>query len=191
MKGSIGVVLPSSFSYLHCVHLSHSINPSPLADDTSFSLLLSPALFFPFFPHTNPLLTLTTLPQTWWHLQPAWEPVSWNSYRWKWNESKSKRKGQRGASECMQIQCDTHTHTHLALTEVYKSLGVNTELNQTLHCSVFIPPSAAKEEPIPSKLLFSISITKSHFVPIHPKTHLHFRTNSSPSLLAITTHQMW
>lgn len=88
----------------------------------------------------------------------------------------------------MQIQCDTHTH--LALTEVYKSLGVNTELNQTLHCSVFIPPSAAKEELIPSKLLFSISITKSHFVPVRPKTHLHFRTNSSPSLLAITAHQM-
>lgn len=188
---------PSSFSYLHCVHLSHSIKPSSLADNTSFYLLLSPALFFPFFPHTSPLLTPANSPRPCLNLltPPAclglsWEPVPCHSYWWKWNKEQKKR-----TERCFWVHADTvwHTHTHTPrsdwnLQESRDEYWV--EPNTSLQG--FQPPSAAKEELIPSKqLFFPFSITKSHFVPGLPKTHLYFRTNSSPPLLAITAHQAW
>lgn len=158
-KGAPVSAPPSSFSYLHCVHLSHSIKPSSLADNTSFYLLLSPALFFPFFPHTSPLLTPANSPRPCLNLltPPAclglsWEPVPCHSYRWKWNKEQKKR-----TERCFWVHADTvwHTHTHTPHSDWnLQESGDKYWVEPNTSLRGFQPPSAAKEELIPSKQLF-------------------------------------
>lgn len=99
------VSVPSSFSYLHCVHLSHSIIPTPV-DDTSFYLLFNAVLFFPFFPHTPPAdlhdLTLTLPKPVETSIMSGFVMgnVSCNSHRWKCNTEQEKRTERYLVSAC-------------------------------------------------------------------------------------------